>query len=422
MRCQIRSTLRQHTDGIRHLFNTLLLVFSVLLMCGNVWAQSTPNDAETQASTQAPTQALNEEAVIVEEGDEETPQLPPKPQRLPSHLARPTFPKDNQGKMKMLEQNLKFQKVEWLQSEKEPFLAIWQEDRSGEAKGAILIIHAEGEHPSWPQTTKPLHDSLPDYGWATMAVNLPDPLTPYTPPRTLTPKVFQQAITPEASDTESEDQTTEPEEKNNDEKSETTEANNSQSNISANLPKEEIEKANREAKDNGEEKYQIIENESEQRLVAAMKFLHDKGQFNIVIMGSGVGAIRVHQFIKSITPVIEDEKLKEKIEKPIRASIILNAKNQHPFAQAPYKDWFFDPDIPILDIYTNNAQNRIDARVRKALGKKKKAIAHSQIKLSELSYETTWRENRLSRRIRSFLDAYVQGIEVDQARINKNNN
>jgi hypothetical protein len=151
----------------------------------------------------------------------------------------------------------------------------------------------------------------------------------------------------------------------------------------------------------------------EKRLVSAIKFLHDRGQFNIVLMGNGTGAIRTHTFIKSITPQINDAQLKKKLEKPIRASIIFNARNRLPTDNEDYQEWFFDPDIPILDIYTaGDTRNQEDAKIRKALGKNKKAVVHSQIKLTEMSYETSWGENRLSRRIRSFLDAYVQGIEV----------
>jgi len=56
------------------------------------------------------------------------------------------------------------------------------------------------------------------------------------------------------------------------------------------------------------------------------------------------------------------------------------------------------------------------------MGKRKKAIAYKQIKITEISYEKSWQENQLSRRVRSFLDAYIQGIEIDNARIAKKQN
>jgi hypothetical protein len=135
-------------------------------------------------------------------------------------------------------------------------------------------------------------------------------------------------------------------------------------------------------------------------------------------MGSGVGAIRSHKFIKSITPVITDEALKEKIEKPIRASIIFNARNQLSDKDEEYVDWFFDPEIPVLDIYTaSDPRNQKEARVRKVLGRQENVITHSQIKIAEITYEISWGENQLSRRIRSFLDAFLQGIEVNKRKI-----
>jgi hypothetical protein len=105
--------------------------------------------------------------------------------------------------MQLLASQLEDKKsTQWLSAGEEPFLAIWQADRTGDAKGAVLIIHAEGEHPAWPQTTKPQHDSLPDYGWATMAIHLPNPLSPTTPKRTIETKVLQKKTNNSESDPE----------------------------------------------------------------------------------------------------------------------------------------------------------------------------------------------------------------------------
>jgi hypothetical protein len=309
--------------------------------------------------------------------------------------------------MQLLASQLEDKKAtQWITAGEETFLAIWQADRSGDAKGAVLIIHAEGEHPAWPQTTKPLHDSLPDYGWATMAIHLPNPLSPPTPKRTIETKVLQKKINTSESDTEARTEAI---------KTETTAQENPEPNTTDN-----------NAKPNPTETPQlettkpIIDTElaTEQRLVSALQFLHNKGQFNIVIMGSGVGAIRSHRFIKSITPVITDEALKEKIEKPIRASIIFNARNQLSDQDEQYLDWFFDPEIPVLDIYTgSDPRNQKEAKVRKILGRQEKAITHSQIKIAEITYEKSWNENQLSRRIRSFLDAFLQGIEINKKQL-----
>jgi hypothetical protein len=354
-------------------------------------------------------QAENTTAPAAEETTppEETIKTPPL--RLNSRVYRPTYPLNTQHHMQLLASQLEDKKaIQWLTAGEETFLAIWQADRSGDAKGAVLIIHAEGEHPAWPQTTKPLHDSLPDYGWATMAIHLPNPLSPSSPRRTIETKVVQKKIETPENDAE-----TSTDEKNTEDPVKKQTEDNASSNSVAPTPTPTEEPQPPTTKI-------AIDTElsTEQRLVSALQFLHGKGQFNIVIMGSGIGAIRSHKFIKSITPVITNKALKDKLEKPIRASIIFNARNQLPNKNEEYQDWFFDPEIPVLDIYTaSDPRNRKEARARKILGKQEKAITHSQIKIAEITYEKSWGENQLSRRIRSFLDAFLQGIEIDKKRI-----
>jgi hypothetical protein len=365
---------------------TCLLFLGNALISNVSWAQSTENKAASDTAEK-----------------EKKP-----PIRLSSRLPRSTLASDQKRKMQLLESNLSSGKAYWLNDGKEEFLAIWQEDRSGDAQGALLILHAEGEHPSWPRTTQPLHDTLPEYGWATMAIHLPNPTFKPPPPRTLAAKTV-------------------PPKKNRDINNKDSEDGNEGEDLSEEKEKEQPLKSIPPTQAS-EPSVPIapvlspkeIENIAEKRLTAALQFLHSKGQFNIVLMGNGSGAIRGHKLMKSIVPIIDDERLKKKIEKPVRGSIIFNARNILPTEKKPYTDWFFDPEIPILDIYLGtDIRNIRDAKSRKALAKKQKVITHKSLKLSELSYEKSWKENQLSRRIRSFLSTYVQGIEVNNAQIRK---
>jgi hypothetical protein len=277
--------------------------------------------------------------------------------------------------MKILAQDIEDpDTIEWLQDDgARPFLALWHPDRTGDAKGVLLIIHAEGEHPTWPQTTKPLHDSLPDYGWGTMGIQLPEPVPLAIAKRTIAAK---SATTETAPATQK-----------------TTEEDNAVTGKPLTNPQ--------------------VEDISHQRLAAALAFLHTKGQYNIVIMGSGIGAIRTHRFIHKIAPTASDPEPRWGLEHPIRSSIIFNARNKLPNESTVYKDWFAIPSIPVLDIYTDHdVRNEKDARKRKMLSKQAKEITYRQIKIAEIAYETSWQENQLSRRIRSFLNTNYQGFEV----------
>ena len=333
-------------------------------------------------------------AEIATEQVEKESEVAPPPTRLPSYLPRSTLALDPKRKMLLLALQFSNSKVHWLNDGTSDFLAIWQEDRSGDARGALLILHAEGEHPSWPQTTQPLHDSLPEYGWATMAIQLPNSAAKKRPERTLAAKII-------------------PPRPNRDITNEN--ADNNQKNEEA--KQEDGSKADKQLATTKNKTFtktvEDIEVIAEKRLTAAIKFLHDKGQFNIVLVGNGTGAIRSHKLIKSIVPNIEDKRLKKKIKKPIRGSVIFNARNKLPSETNIYREWFFDPEIPILDIYVaHDIRNQRDAKIRQAMSKRAKAVSYKQIKITELSYEKSWKENQLSRRIRSFLDTYSQGIEV----------
>ncbi|ODS22751.1 hypothetical protein AB835_12490 [Candidatus Endobugula sertula] len=293
--------------------------------------------------------------------------------------------------MKWLAQHLPEEAGMWLADGEDTFFALWQPDRSGDAKGVILILHAEGEHPAWPQTTKPLHDTLPDYGWATLAISLPPTSKIQIPKRAFPVKTTVKTETSESQPPATPDNTSQ---------EATTKRSSPTAELSLSVEPETT---------------------TNQRLESTLKFLHDHGQFNIVMMGSGIGAIRAYQFMNAITPQISDEELKKPLEKPIRAMIIYNARNKLPTKSKHYQEWFIDPEIPIMDIFTTNDRRNIkDARKRQILAKQKNAIAYHRVKLAEMSHEKFWGENRLSRRIRSFLDANAQGVEIDNAKIKNN--
>ena len=373
-----------------------------MLLPASSWAQDASNTTSAKDTEESQQEDADGEPSI---------EKVKAPIRLSSKLPRTTIALNPKRKMQLLEDNLTNGVPTWLSDGEEEFLTIWHEDRSGNAQGALLILHAEGEHPSWPRTTQPLHDSLPEYGWATLAIHLPNPAYEGIPERTLSVKT----IPPKKSrdiDNSSDD--------NSDNESGDDESKASEQKVEENTPAVEPPTNGTLAERKPIRTHQEIEAIAENRLTAALKFLHDKGQFNIVLMGNGVGAIRGHKLMKSIIPIIDDERLKKKIEKPIRGSIIFNAKNTLPKEKEVYKDWFFDPEIPILDIYMDtDIRNIKDAKKRKALAKRQKVIIHKQLKLSNLSYETSWKENQLSRRIRSFLVTNVQGIEVENAKIKK---
>ena len=317
------------------------------------------------------------------------------PPRIHGKVSRPIIPANREANLKYLAGELDNNKLRQLTASTGEFLALWEADRSGEGKGAILIVHADGEHLTWPYTSHPLHQTLPDYGWATMAISLPNSEVRPTPARTfpVKSKIISVQTAKEV------DATKAP----TDDKPSDTNKSDNKNNADGNAT------------------FHPIELIAQERLTAAIAFLHDQGQFNIVFVGHGIGALRAHRFMKEITPVITDPKLKKDVEKPISAFISYNGRNALTNDEGNYKHWFFDPEIPFLDIYTiTNPRNIKDAKQRHILARQNKALLYQKVKMSEMANEYAQGENRLSRRVRSFIEANARGVEVGNAKVNKN--
>jgi hypothetical protein len=381
----------------------LLLCIWLSISSAPAWAQEAANPKTEPATTTEKEQT--EEPVIIDD------QAPPPPKRLHGSVPRAMAPANA---IDLLASKFSSKSGQWIEGNP-PFFAIWQSDRSGDAKGALLILHAEGEHPSWPQTTGPLHNSLPDYGWATLAVSLPNPPKKKIPERTLPVKVHPSTITTEEpSDQEENSETAEKTAKAEEPTPPVAEPKTE--------PKPEPQKKPK-TKEDESQKFANYDKAMEERLTAALQFLHDKGQFNIAILGSGDNAIYAERFMQSIIPEITDKKLKDRFEKPVRALLIYNGSEKLSHEKEAYTEWFKDPEIPVFDIFSAHREQYVKAaRQRQILAKRKKVETYSTLRIAEISYETSWRENRLSRRIRSFLDAKVKGIEIDNATLKKNKN
>ncbi|MDH5184233.1 MAG: alpha/beta hydrolase family protein [Gammaproteobacteria bacterium] len=79
----------------------------------------------------------------------------------------------------------------WIGEGEERFPAIYAEAAVPEAKGIIIMLHAEGEHPQWPMVIQLLREQLTDHGWNTLALQLP---TPIASDRTLDRKAYTEMV------------------------------------------------------------------------------------------------------------------------------------------------------------------------------------------------------------------------------------
>ncbi|HZX17756.1 MAG TPA: alpha/beta hydrolase family protein [Pseudomonas sp.] len=74
-----------------------------------------------------------------------------------------------------LEQQLEQKEQQQLQAGDERFLALWLPANVAEPSGVVIILPGDDETADWPQSVGPLRSKLPNGGWHSLSLTLPDP-------------------------------------------------------------------------------------------------------------------------------------------------------------------------------------------------------------------------------------------------------
>lgn len=118
----------------------------------------------------------------------------------PAEVPRVPLEERSQDSAAALERQLPKGEQQMLQAGDESFLALWKPANAPEAKGVVLLIPGADESADWPKAIKPLRLKLPDTGWSTLSLSLPDskdaPLPEAVLPRTPEPVTVDTASQP----------------------------------------------------------------------------------------------------------------------------------------------------------------------------------------------------------------------------------
>ncbi|MDD1969249.1 alpha/beta hydrolase family protein [Pseudomonas putida] len=87
---------------------------------------------------------------------------------------RAVLPSRSQEDSLALERRIPQIEQQQLQAGDESFLALWKPANVDEPKGAVVIVPGAGESADWPNAVGPLRNKLPDVGWASLSLTLPD--------------------------------------------------------------------------------------------------------------------------------------------------------------------------------------------------------------------------------------------------------
>ncbi len=83
---------------------------------------------------------------------------------------------------------LRGEEIKWLESSSGDFLSLYQRQRTSLPQGGLLILQDHGTTPDWPRHVQKLRQFMPDVGWNTLSISLPDNATQTQPERMIEPK------------------------------------------------------------------------------------------------------------------------------------------------------------------------------------------------------------------------------------------
>lgn len=313
------------------------------------------------------------------------------------------------------------------ETEKNSFYGLFLEEESGNPQGAILILHDSQHHGHWPEVIAPIREYLPQFGWATLSIELPD-----APKRTRIAREVAKPI--KNNEKKSEEQSEENEENNesNTEENSITEQNtpeeptdNEGTVESSELETEaetEEEKSAEPSLPRLQELPSLAENESTKettpgnkklspetiyqqlntnRIIAAINYLKSRNQENLVLIGYGSGAAWAIDYVQK----------QDKNSKTASKGLTLITIDALTSKLEPTKmhEQIKDIKVPYLDLINPRKTRAVKlAQKRLKILKRSKHSNYQQIITPIMSnYRDT--ESPTSRRIRGWLMNNAEG-------------
>lgn len=102
-------------------------------------------------------------------------------------LDRPAQTERSADAASALSRLLPDQEQQLLQAGEESFLALWLPANTAEAHGVVILVAGDGESADWPNVLGPLRRKLPEAGWHSLTLSLPDPQDALPPASSINP-------------------------------------------------------------------------------------------------------------------------------------------------------------------------------------------------------------------------------------------
>ena len=265
-----------------------------------------------------------------------------------------------------LERTLPAQEQQQLQAGSETFLALWKPANAAEPKGAVIIVPGAGETADSPQAVGPLRRKLPDAGWSSLSITLPDLQSD-----AIAPRVLEVPPSIKAPDTGTKDSTT-------------------------STPIEQAAGGEADIADKA-----VVESVDEQRRVdaerifaridAAVAYAEGQSARSIVVLGHGTGGYWAARYLS--------EKQPPQVEKLLMVAVKTPAG-----IKPELLDLTSSLKLPTADIfYMDKPLDRDAALARLQASKRLKTTAFSQVSLKALPGNAKDQQEQLVRRVRGWL-------------------
>ncbi|MDO9320199.1 MAG: alpha/beta hydrolase family protein [Pseudomonas sp.] len=282
---------------------------------------------------------------------------------------RPELAERSQDEALALQEQLPAGDQQQLKVGDESFLALWQPANKGDAQGLVILLPGSGESADWPKAIGPLRSKLPDAGWHTLSLTLPDPQPAATAAASAEPNTgaevaapAEPAATPDASTA-------------------AAEASPADSGtVAAKLEQTPEQHAER-----------VLA-----RIQAGIEFAQQQKPKSIVLLGHGTGGYWAARY------------LSEHPTSPIQNLLLVAPLLPEQFSPS------LDELVPKLQLavgdfyYKNQQPERTAALKRMQASKRQKSPAYIQVAMSALPGNPVTEQEQLYRRIRGWLSLHLQ--------------
>lgn len=356
----------------KHLAPLALLLLSLHASAEEAPAvPAAPGDSSSATAPAAPTEAAapaDDAAGGASGADTTSSEAPPSEAPIRVEPA-PVSIEQAQG----LQNQLSADEQQQLKAGDEAFLALWLPANAGTATGIVVIVPGDGESADWPQVVSPLRKKLPNAGWSTLSLTLPDPQAPSLPPRP------EAAATPAS--TPAEDAGAAPADSG-------AEAAPAEAATTEATPDSQTTEP---ASAQGSQQQRVFE-----RIDAALAAARQEKPERLVLLGHGSGAYWAAQYLSEKKPDDIQNLLLVSPQQP--KSFTGNAEELLASLKLATGDFY----------YKDQAPDRQAALKRMQAGKRQQHPAYIQVAMKALPGNAEIEAEQLFRRIRGWLDLQIK--------------